>query len=136
MAFKLTKAEDTRKFEIESNLGSAYNEFEQARDELQGKIEDLIREFNDGPLTKFNEAVAEARGFVEDIKNERQGEFDDKSERWQDGERGQAAQEWLQQWESGESSLEELSEIEVPDLQIELSDPEMVLCELPTEMEA
>jgi hypothetical protein len=135
VAFKLTKAEDARKSEYESELNQIVGDADDAKTELESKIEDLIREFNEKVVDPLNEKLNEVRGFVEDIKNERQGEFDDKSERWQEGERGEAAQEWIQRYESAESELEEMSQIEVPTLDIQIPDAESILADLPFEMD-
>jgi molecular chaperone DnaK (HSP70) len=101
---------------LEGDLNKVYGEADDAKSELEEKISDLVTEFNEKYLAPLNEKIEEARGFVEDIKNERQEEFDDKSERWQEGERGEAAQEWLQSWENAESELSEISNVEPPDL--------------------
>jgi ectoine hydroxylase-related dioxygenase (phytanoyl-CoA dioxygenase family) len=50
-----------------------------------------LREAKDqAALEEYNEALAEAKGFAEDIANEAEGEFDNKSEKWQEGVSNQA----------------------------------------------
>lgn len=133
MAFRLTKAEDARKSELEGELNKLFGEADDAKSDLNEKISELVAEFNEKYLGPLNEKIDEARGFVEDIKNERQEEFDDKSERWQDGERGEAAQEWLQAWENAEAELETVTDAEAPVMEIDLVDAETILCDLPFE---
>jgi hypothetical protein len=111
MAFKLDKQELARCQQFEVDLREA-----------QGELEDAVSVYNDAvaeargtledALAKYNELVAEARGFVEDIASTASGEIDDKSEKWQEGERGRAAIEWKDAWEN--ATLEDVA-IEFPD---------------------
>jgi hypothetical protein len=47
VAFKLTKAEDARKSEYESELNQIYGDADDAKSELGEKISDLVTEFNE-----------------------------------------------------------------------------------------
>jgi hypothetical protein len=96
------RPEERTRSELEQLVGDATDGLEVLRE----KIGELVTEFNEKYVTPLAEKMTEAYGFVEDIVNERQTDFDDKSERWQEGERGQAAQSWLQDWESGMQGLE------------------------------
>lgn len=122
MAFKLTKAEDARKAEIEANLEQLVGEVEDGRNELQEAIQKLVDDFNEKYIDPFNAALGEAGGFIEDIYNERQNEYDERSERWQEGDNGQNAYEWLQNWENAVGELEEMSPLECPVLELEITD--------------
>jgi hypothetical protein len=111
MAFKLDKQELARCQKYEVDLREA-----------QGKLEDALDIYNTavtnlrGPLEEalaaYNELVGEARGFVEDIASAADNEISDKSEKWQEGEKGQAAIEWKDAWE--QATFDEI-EIEFPD---------------------
>lgn len=136
MAFKLTKAEDAQKLELEGRLNEAFGIADDAATALQDKIDELIQAFNNGPLVALNAVVEEAYNFVEDIHRDRQEEYDERSERWQEGDRGQATSEWLNSWEGALSDLEQREDIATPELEIELGDPENVLAGLETEMSA
>jgi F0F1-type ATP synthase membrane subunit b/b' len=133
VAFRLTKQEDARKSELESELEQLVGETTDGLEELKEKITALVDDFNKEFVEPLSEKITEAYGFVEDIMNERQGEFDDKSERWQEGERGQAAQSWLQDWENGLQGLEAPSLLEAPDLYFDVPDANNALAELPFE---
>lgn len=133
MAFKLTKQEDARKSELESELEQLVGDATDGLQELRDKIGELVTDFNEKYVTPLAEKMTEAYGFVEDIVNERQTDFDDKSERWQEGERGQAAQSWLQDWESGMQGLEAPESLEAPDLYFDIPDASNALTELPFE---
>jgi len=117
MAFKLSKADTERRDGYANDLR-----------ETASKLEDAVREYNDavmtlrGPiealLAEYNETLEEARGFAEDIATTAEGAFDDKSEKWQEGDKGQAVAEWKDAWASIE--LEPI-EIEWPE---DLAEPE------------
>lgn len=108
MAIKLSKNEIERRDGFATSLR-----------ELEGKIEDAFREYNEAIKTlqepvnrlieEYNEVIEAARGFAEDIANEAQCVIDDKSERWQDGDKGQAAVAWQQEYENVELEAVEFS---------------------------
>jgi exonuclease VII small subunit len=135
VAFKLTSKEDARKSELEAELEQEVGAMEDAKTELQDAIQKLIDDFNEQHVEPLNAKLTEARGFVEDIYNERQGEYDDKSERWQEGERGEAAQSWLTEWQTGMDALDDMSPIEAPTVDIEIPDAHNTLAQLPFEMD-
>lgn len=135
MAFKLNKQEDARKSELEQELEQLVGSATDGLEELREKIGELVEEFNEKYVTPLGDKMDEARGFVEDIQNERQEEFDDKSERWQEGERGEAAQSWLQQWEQGASELDTPEPLEAPTIDWDVPDASGILTELPFEAE-
>lgn len=66
----------------------------------------------DAAVMAYNEAIEEARGFVQDVARQADADISDKSERWQEGEKGQAAIGWKDEWEG--ASFEEVS-VEYPD---------------------
>src|SRR4051794_17460940 len=101
MAFKLDKQESKRREELLANMKEA-----------ESKLEDAVSVYNaalaeqrtklEAAVTAFNETVAEARGFAEDIARAAEEEIDGKSEKWQEGDKGQAATEWKDAWENVE----------------------------------
>jgi Rad3-related DNA helicase len=130
MAFKLTKAEDTRKASIEANLEEVVGKVEDAKNQLEADIAALVETFNAEAVTILNEALEDARGFVEDIHRERSEEYDMKSERWMEGERGQAAYDWLQSWETAVGELDEVAELDAPTIEFEIPDAASVVQQL------
>lgn len=118
MAFKLTKTEAARR-----------NGLAKALAERADALRDGIECFNaaasehwaevEAARDEYNRALEEARSFVEEVREARQAEFDDKSERWQEGERGEAAAAWLAEWEQPDLDDVELDgpePVEEPDL--------------------
>ncbi len=98
--------------------------------ELHGKLVDAIAVYNAalavarGELmlayNAYNSTVNEAKGFADDIASVNQEIYDERSEKWQESEKGEAAKEWIDEWESAE--LEEFEdpfadeeELEAPD---------------------
>lgn len=72
---------------------------------LREEIFAKIQEYND-EVDNFTNTRDEAADRV-------QGEYDDKSERWQEGERGQAVAEWLEEVRQVEvTRLDEAGEVE------------------------
>ncbi len=99
MAFKLDKQDIGRRNQIRNDLNEAAS-----------KLEDAISVYNDeaaklrqpveAALQTYNEVVELARGFAEDIASEADGQIEDKSDRWREGEVGEAATLWKDEWEN------------------------------------
>jgi TolA-binding protein len=132
MAFKLNKQEDAQRADLVNKLTSA-------REALDAKIEDLQDAFQtavdalEDEVRAYNETLEQARGFCADTAAQAEEDFGDKSERWQEGERGEQAREWIDAWE--QADLEDAELPEVPRIEIELADHADVLDQLPTEAE-
>lgn len=88
------------------------NKFNEESRERYGAIEGSQRELND--------LLEEVREFVDDIKLELESYYDEKSEKWQESDRGQEFYEWIGKW-----NMDDLYPIEVPEC------PEL---EIPTEI--
>jgi len=112
---KLTKIQVQEKAELleelqkaESTLASrveAYNE--KMREEFTSVEESL------GTL---NSVIERVNNFMTDVGTSCQDEFDGKSEKWQEGERGQAAADFISTWSDtiDEAELEMPDELETP----------------------
>jgi hypothetical protein len=118
MSLKLNKAKLEQRDDLAKRLGEAFAQIESEiasyRDELE-KLRGPI----EGSIEAYNAILAEAREFAEDIVTDASSAIEDKSEKWQEGERGQAAIAFRDAWEG--LSLEDL-ELEWPD-DVELEDP-------------
>lgn len=117
MAFKLDKQEMARRDKLVEELRDG-----------RGKLEDAVSTFNAAveelkagvvtALESYNEVVGETRGFVEDIASTADGQFDDKSEKWQEGDKGQQVREWIDAWQNEPFEDVEITfpeELELPD---------------------
>lgn len=119
MAFKLTKAEGKRRTEFVAELEIASGVLSRAVEAFNLATEEAFTPVKKA-LDAYNEKLGEAREFVEDIVSSRRDEHGDKSDKWQEGERGQAAESWISEWEN--ISLDDL-DIDQPDA-LETPDPE------------
>lgn len=141
MAFKLTKEEKKNRDEhvksIDSkrdDLQGAINAYNEKMEEVKAELQEAIDVYNDKmneakakveeALSDYNSALGDAKSFADDVANQGNSDFDDKSERWQEGEAAEAAREWIDAWENAE--LDE----------VEFDFPEEVSIDLPEELDA
>jgi hypothetical protein len=69
--------------------------------------------------SEYNDVLAAARTLASNIAEVAQDEFDAKSERWQEGEKGIQVRSWIEQWQM---SLDDI-DLELPEALAEI-DPE------------
>lgn len=100
LSAKGTRELDALRAAIEEKFEALQEAYEQAR----GMIE--------AASDAYDEAVNEAHEFVSNQADEWQGFFDDRSEQWQEGDAGQAAQDLIYAWQEMEAG-----EIDRPDLE-------------------
>jgi len=68
----------------------------------------LIEQLRDGhaaletAIQIFNDAVARAKDLVEEVGGDWRNQFDDMSESWQEGDKGQEVEQLVADWESME----------------------------------
>jgi DNA anti-recombination protein RmuC len=112
----LSKKDAGRKAELVGEIQDKATELSTAvakfNDELAKLREDLT-----ATVTEYNEVVQTAEEFRADMLSQMQSYFDEKSERWQEGEAGQAYQQWINDWEGG--ALTQI-DLELPD---DISEP-------------
>jgi hypothetical protein len=129
MPYKLDKQELAQKLSLELALTNARSKLEDDILVLNQTIAAAINAANDA-VSLYNETVNEALGFCEDIATERRGEWDDMSDKWQNGDNGQNADSWIGRWEY--PGIEELEPFE--EFELDISDHEVadaILEELP-----
>lgn len=85
---KLSRADHERREKLSTTLADLKAEIEAQRDILNAKIE------------AFNEAVEETNGWVEDVARTIEEYIDERSEKWQESERGDAYGTWKDEWEN------------------------------------
>jgi F0F1-type ATP synthase membrane subunit b/b' len=124
MSFKLTKAQIEQKGELSAKLTTALDELNASVEAFNLAVADE-RATLQTSLDAYNAVLSEAREFASDIASQADQDISDKSEKWQEGERGQAAIEYKDAWETlAQSSLDDL-EIEMPD-ELEIDEPDHV----------
>lgn len=119
MSFKLSKAEIERRDDLiakmadaSAKIGDAVERFNAAMSDHRQSVEDAV--------DAYNELVSEARDLANDIAAQAEEDISSKSEKWQEGERGQAAAEYQQAWEG--LDLDSI-EVELPD-DVSFDEPE------------
>jgi hypothetical protein len=112
MAFRLAKADMLRRDRIAEALTKAEDELEEAVTAFNDALE-AARTTLQEKVDAMNEALGEARTFTEEIASDARTEYDDKSDKWREGERGEAACSYVETWEGLENELSEV-EIDVP----------------------
>src|SRR5215467_224119 len=111
MAFKLGKEEMLRRDELVEKLNDLAGNVETAVAEYNSKIEEL-RAPVEAALTAYNEAAEDAREFAEGVSNDADEQIQEKSEKWQEGEKGEQACSWRDEWSALDFSA---IEIEFPE---------------------
>lgn len=112
MAFKLTKAERKELADHAERLGELRAEVERKFEELTQALGPMTDGVNDA-IRRYNEALDALKAFAEGIADEHRSAYDDKSETWQNGDRGQAADEFVTAWEGVADTYAEVDEISV-----------------------
>jgi hypothetical protein len=130
VAFKLSKQETADREGHVERLEKVWGELTEAVNAYNTGVAKL-REPVDKAVADYNEALGEAKAFAEQVASRLEGEYDDKSEKWQEGEAGEAAAEFRDAWQSVD--LEDLANEWPEDLAIEDPDHAPELSELPTE---
>jgi len=105
---QLSKVHKARRDEIVAALTEKATVVEDAWARLTEAHDDLTE-----AIEAYNEALADAVGWRDDMAQEMQDYFDERSERWQEGEDGTAYGEWINEWQVAD--LEELVTPELPD---------------------
>src|SRR5262245_24322994 len=106
---KLTRAENARKLGLIADLQEAKNELGEAvmalnimLDAARGRVEDA--------LAHYNQMLREADAWRDEIVQDWQAEWDDKSERWQESDAGQEAR----------SQIDDLENMDLDELELDL----------------
>lgn len=96
--FKLTKAELIQRVDLVERLNAAATKVEEAIDTFNERLAEQ-KEALEAAVVAYNEILSEVREFAEEIATEAESAISDKSEKWQDGDKGQAATEFKDAWE-------------------------------------
>lgn len=95
--------------ERSNKLDQAVMEFNNARNELLAKVNTAIEE--------YNESLGEARELRDEVTGDAEMAIAEKSEKWQESEKGQAAESWKDTWgdlELDDAEISEPDEIDMP----------------------
>lgn len=128
-AFKLTKGEQADLEKQKDALSDAASALEDAIAVANESINTAVGKLND-VVTVYNAALTAVTETVEGVATRLREEFDEKSEGWQEGDRGQEAEGMINEWEG--FSLDEVDEFTFEEFAFDASDGSEV-DDLPTE---
>jgi hypothetical protein len=97
MAFALTKREQTDRDAAVARLQTAQASMEDARGVAEAAIELAIAAYND-EIALYNAALEDAAMFRDDLVSRLEDEFDSRSETWRNGDKGDDARTFLDDW--------------------------------------
>jgi hypothetical protein len=115
---RLSKTQLAEKVRLLQQLRRVGSKVEEALADFNRKVEEAKAPV-DQAVEEYNAVLAEAKAFAEGIAADAQSHYDDKSEKWQEGERGQAYQAWVSEWENvnlDDLEVELPGEVELPEL--------------------
>lgn len=118
MAFALTKALQTERDTLTSKLRDAATELASAIEAYNAAMEEQQNEVKEAQDT-YNNALAELRVFRDERVEQWRGEYDERSEKWQESDKGGTVSSWLEGWEG--MDLDDI-EVTLPD---EIDEPDM-----------
>jgi uncharacterized protein YukE len=119
---KLTQAQIKQKTELIEALKKAMEKLDEARSTYNDALQDEYNKYKEF-VDSYNSANEELRTFIGECAEEMSAYFDEKSEKWQEGEAGEAYAAWKDAWEAAaefdDHDVREPDEAEEPDVDIE-----------------
>lgn len=123
---------------IGKKRADTYDDMVDAYMDAISELNDAIDEFNEQYRTLFDNVVQEKldtanacmqqlQEFAEEIRDDLQGQFDEKSDNWQSGDRGIAFSEWIEQWDA--ITYLEPPGVNIDDMQLEVVNEESIEAE-------
>jgi DNA repair exonuclease SbcCD ATPase subunit len=113
---KLDKAQTERKAEIISRWREAQENLAREVETFNEKMRDAFRDVETA-RDEYNSALADALSFAEDVATDAQEYFDNKSEKWQESDKGAAHTDWmdtLSNFGAEECNLDTPDDLEAP----------------------
>lgn len=101
MAFNLNKTELTTKKEFLDVLAEVGENLKEVIQEYNTKLEDLQAPVKES-LSDYNEVIQKVKEFCEGIASKVEDEWAEKSEKWQESDKGQLVSEWKDLWEGAD----------------------------------
>jgi hypothetical protein len=132
MAFKLTKDEQKTKTELSANLEKAWASVEDAVGAYNDEV-NVAKQKITAVIASFNDTAAQAATFIQEVASRAEGEIDEKTEKWQESDKGQEAVSWKDEW--SEFDADGIENIDWPE-ELAIEQPTVVdLDALPEEAE-
>jgi hypothetical protein len=129
---KLTKAQIKARDMISGKLSNLRDELTEALEKYNEAVADLFSNEETGlkvAIDAYNEELKNARTWAEEIASDIEGYYDERSDAWKDGDKGQAVEAWKSTFE--DFSVEDV-EFEDPEaLEIDTEDVMELIDQLP-----
>jgi hypothetical protein len=111
MAFRISNEQATRRDVLAAALRERATELNRAIAAFNRGVEPLTQSLNE-TLNGYNMALQIARSFTNGIADAAQADFDVKTERWKDSDKGVRVRDWIERWQ-----------IDLDDVDLELPEP-------------
>ena len=98
MSFKMSKASLKQRGEYVQKLRDKRAEIEAVVHQMNMDLRAMLEEAN-LRVSEYNEILTEAQGFAADMHSDWESDYEDKSDTWKEGERGEAVSAMLEQWQ-------------------------------------
>lgn len=134
---------ETAVFKLETAKADLEEAKEKLETEIESRVDDInqaIQDFNEwldegtieGEAESVTEACQEIYQILDSASSSAENYFDERSEKWQEGDKGDAHQAWAEMLREKadscevevEVSVERMSELDLPDVEIENDSPD------------
>lgn len=112
---KLNKDQIKQKAELVAELGDKYGELEDAHEKLKAAIAEAWGDFEIAQ-SAYNGALEHARDFANEIADEAESAFNERSEKWQEGDAASAVRDWIGEWQDFDAEESTVEEPTIDDL--------------------
>lgn len=106
---KLTKAQEATKDDLVKRLNEAKAEVEKAFGVVVNYMDNELA----SAVAAYNDIVGEVEGFRDELVGDMENYYDERSEKWQEGDAGSSYQEWKGEWEGLDTTI--VDDATVPD---------------------
>lgn len=115
--FKFTKADREEVSALSDDLSDAHALLLAKQAEMGAQIAHLIESLNES-REAYRGKVDDAARALQDKINDHRDAYEDKSERWQEGDRGEAVREWIEKIEEMATEMENVTidDVEMPEI--------------------
>jgi len=100
MPLKLTRADQTRKTELMAAIWEKHAAMCEQIDQFNSRVQGEREAIEASAGTAYDDALTALREFAEGIAANANEAFAVKSQRWQEGDRGEAARAWIDAYEA------------------------------------
>lgn len=129
---KLNKEQMARLSKLRDEYRKAVTALKAEKDNAEAEIAKAVSLVNDR-INDLNAIIENANELRDQIQSEIADYIGEKSDKWQEGERGQAFEDWRAQWDCEVETLDSVDEITI---EVEVAEELLDESEYPTEPES